>query len=339
MKNARIVMLMPVYNEARHLLRVLQSIARQRFDRRRLFFVAIDGDSDDGSADILRSWFSKTEIQGCVVLNPRRKIPIGLNLGLRLGTDEDIVLRLDAHTVYGKSYIAEAVCALDRASPDVACIGCAQVPIPGTTFRERIIEALYTNPMGLGGADFRVGNDVREVENIYLGIWRPGVLARVGGFNETLEANEDAELSARLRRMGYRILRVPLPCRCIIKRGLIATIRQWNRYGYWRAKMLQRNPECIRARHIASPLAALTAIALACSPMRALLIPAYALYAALVFRYRDKEEPLLVTLAATAYFPWLQFAFAVGMFTGLFTGRGAAWSPSSASAVSAEMRS
>jgi|SRR5579884_212677 len=320
MKFSRVVLIMPVYNEARHLPAVLESIAAQSFDRARLFFVAVDGESQDRSGALLRAWFAASAMPGRVVTNLHRKIPAALNLGLKFATQDDVVLRLDAHTIYGPTYIADAVRMLEQAAPDVACVGCAQVPVTGTTLRERIIEALYTNPMGLGGADFRVGNDVKEVENIYLGAWRPGVLMRAGGFNETMDANEDAELSARLRRMGLRILRAPLPCRCLIKRGLLASIRQWNRYGYWRAKMLQRNPDFIRMRHVVSPAAALAAVILAASPIRLLLIPAYALYGALVFRYRAQGEPLVVTLAAIAYFPWLQFAFATGMLAGMVTG-------------------
>jgi glycosyltransferase involved in cell wall biosynthesis len=298
----------------------LESIAAQSFDRRRLFLVAVDGNSEDGSAGILRDWFARTAIPGQVVSNPRRTIPVALNLGLKVATEQDVVLRLDAHTLYGPSYVEEAVRVLGEAPPDVACIGCAQIPVAGTTLRERIVEALYTNPMGLGGADFRVGTGVRDVENVYLGVWRPGVLQRAGGFNETMEANEDAELSARICRMGYRIVRVPLPCRCLMKRGLLGSIRQWNRYGYWRAKMLQRHPDFIRVRHVVSPAAAVTALVLAISPIRVFLIPAYALYAALVFRYRAQGEPLSVTLGTVVYFPWLQFAFAAGMFAGLLTG-------------------
>lgn len=315
----RVVLIMPVYNEARHLPRVLQSIASQTFDRGRIYFVAVDGNSEDGSIDILRDWLAQSGISGAVLTNPSRRIPVSLNLGVAQATVDDIILRLDAHTVYEPAYVAETVRSLENAAPDVACIGCAQLPLPDGTFADRIVGALYTNPMGLGGADFRVGGDVREVDNIYLGAWRPGLLQLAGGFDETMVANEDAELSARLRRRGYRILRVPLPCRFLVKRGLIASVRQWHRYGYWRAKMLKRNPQFIRRRHVISPAAMLLAVALAISPARALLLAAFCLYSILVFRYRSREEPLLVTLASLLFFPVLQCGYALGMLMGALT--------------------
>jgi glycosyltransferase involved in cell wall biosynthesis len=311
---------MPVYNEAAHLQRVLESISAQTFDRSRLYFIAVDGSSTDDSAAILERWLHSGDIAGVVLSNPQRKIPIALNIALRHASEEDLIVRLDAHTIYEPDYLDDAVRTLEALPPDVGCIGGAHVPIHGATFSQRLVEALYTNPMGLGGADYRFGSGIREVDNVYLGVWRPGLLARAGGFNEALDANEDGEMSARIRDLGYRILRVPLRCRFIINRSPLGAVRQWHRYGFWRSRMLQSNPRFIRRRHVLNPAAALLALALAISPLRLLLVPAFALYCVLVFRMRAKGEPPLVTLATFGYFPALQFGNAIGMFAGLLSG-------------------
>ena len=308
---------MPVYNEARNLPSVLESLDAQTFDRSRACVFVVDGGSTDESAQILRRWLERGTFPGHLLVNPQRKIPISLNIAIRQIPREAIVLRLDAHTVYGASYIEDAVAALEAAPPDVACIGGAQAPLRGTTFVQRIVEALYTNPMGLGGADFRVGNGVRETDSVYLGAWRPGVLASIGGFDEALQANEDGELAARLRKAGLRILRVPLPCRFIINRGLWGSVRQWNRYGFWRAKMLRRHRDAVRVRHVLSCGAAVLVPALLCSPARAVLAAAAAMYGTAVFAARGEDEPFAVTLACVVFFPVLQFAFAAGMLAGL----------------------
>jgi succinoglycan biosynthesis protein ExoA len=317
----RVLIVMPVYNEASHLQNVLDSITRQDFDHRRLYFIAVDGRSSDESPQILKKWLSSGDIDGVALSNPLRNIPVSLNLALQRATADDIVVRLDAHTLYGSRYLSEAIEALEAAPQDVGCIGAGHVPVHCTVFPKRIVEALYTNPMGLGGADYRCGDHVREVDHAYLGVWRPGLLRRAGGFNETLEANEDAEMSARIRALGYRILRVPLPCQFIVNRGPWGAIRQWHRYGYWRAKMLACNPGCIRRRHVIVPLAALFAVALAFSPWRFILVTLFIVYAGLVFRARAKQEPLPVTLATLVFFPALQFAYAVGLLRGLLTRR------------------
>ena len=325
--DALVVIIMPVYNEARHLPDVLASLDRQAFPRERMFLVVVDGNSNDGSSALVREWLATSDIAGCVVDNPRRKIPVALNLALQHADDTDIVMRLDAHTIYSDTYVADAVRSLENAPADVACIGSAQLPVPGTTFEERVVEALYTNPLGLGGADFRLGDDVREVDSVYLGVWRPGILSRCLGFNESMDANEDGELAARLRSMGFRLLRVPLECRFLIKRGVLASIRQWNRYGYFRAKMLQRHPQFIRLRHVAAPAAVLFLGCLLMSPLRLMVLPLFMLYACALFRLRKNREPFAVTLATLAFFPLVQLSFAAGMFGGLLTGRGSDWPP------------
>lgn len=330
----RVAMIMPVYNEARHLAAVLQSIAAQEFDHERMFLVVVDGNSTDSSAEIARAWLATATVDGCVVSNPRRKIPISMNLALQYVSEDDIILRLDAHAIYASTYVAETVKALTNAPADVACVGTVAVPAPGTTFEERLVEALHTNPWGLGGGGCRL-DEVREADSVYLGAWRPGVLIDAGGFNETMEANEDGEVAARVRRLGYRILRVPLPCRFLIKRGVYASLRQWSRYGFWRAKMLQRHPRFVRIRHVAPPAGVVVILALLSSPLRLLLLPAFFVYALFVFRGRGKCEPWLVTLASLAFFPAVQFAWGVGMLAGIATGPGSEWPPSTVRAVSA----
>lgn len=297
--------------------------------------VAVDGGSTDGSAELINAWMGNGGLRGSVLSNPLRRIPISLNLALAHVDENEIVVRADAHTIYGATYVADAVEALTGAPADVACVGGAQLPLRGVTFEQRVIEALYTNPMGLGGASFRRGAGVREADSVYLGVWRPGVLHVAGGFNESMEANEDGELAARLRERGFRIVRVPLPCRFIINRGMRATIRQWNRYGYWRAKMLRRHPRFVRLRHIVTPAAALACAVLPFTPLRTLLLPAFVAYAATIVMGRVKGEPAAVTAASIAFFPLLQCAFAAGMLAGLVSAAASPWPTVSSRATSA----
>src|SRR5579883_1215864 len=97
----RIVLMMPIRNEARHLPRVLESIGNQSFSHNRLYLIVVDGQSDDGSREIAQRFLTTSDIAGCIVDNPRRKIPIALNLALQHTSNRDVVVRLDGHTSYG----------------------------------------------------------------------------------------------------------------------------------------------------------------------------------------------------------------------------------------------
>jgi succinoglycan biosynthesis protein ExoA len=174
--------------------------------------------------------------------------------------------------------------------------------------------------MGLGPADFRSAAageaPVRRVSTVYLGAWRPGILQRFGGFDERWAANEDCELTERLQSAGGAIARIPVRCGRISTRGPLATIRQWTRYGFWRAQTFKRYPRAIRPRHVVAPAALLVASALLASPRRILLVPLYALYGFAVVAFRRAGEPNAITAGSLVFFPLVHVGYAAGLLFG-----------------------
>jgi succinoglycan biosynthesis protein ExoA len=311
-----VALVMPFKDEAERLPAVLASIAAQRYDGGRLRLIAVDNGSRDGGGEIVRWWLERTGMAGEVVDARRPSIPHALNCGLGRVAADEIVVRLDAHTVYGPEYVAAIEQALSSLPGEVWCVGGAPVPGEEPRFGEALHAALFTNPMGLGPAPFRSSADVREVEHVYLGGWRPGVLQRLGGWDERWRANEDCELSARLRAGGGRIVRIPLESRVLITRGPLGAVRQWARYGYWRARTIREHPEVMRGRHLIPPVALLGAAVAAATPLRVALLPAAGLYAAGVIAGRRREEAALVTLASPGFFAAVHVAYALGLLAG-----------------------
>lgn len=316
----RCCLLMPFRNEASSLDRVLDSLARQNADWSRLRFVGIDSASSDASAALVQAWLARHAIRGEVVRIDRPGIPRALNAGIARVAPGEAVVRLDAHTTYAPGYLPTLLHALDQLGEDVWWVGGPQRPARSADdgFGHSLVRALMTNPMGLGGAAWRHANAPRLVDSVYLGVFRPGVLERVGGFDEAWAANEDAELAARIRAAGGLIWYVPAGCDYRITRGPLATLRQWSRYGFWRAHTMVRHPSTVRPRHLAPPLALVVAFALALSPARVALLPLGTAFAALVVRSRERDEPLAVTLASLVYFPCTHVAFAGGLAAGAF---------------------
>lgn len=318
MRRARFCLIMPFRNEARHLATVLDSIALQKVEASRVRLVAVDNGSTDGSGEIVEAWVRRTGFPTTILRVEEPSIPAALNAGIALAADDEIVVRLDAHTIYGEDYLLGIDDAFARLPPDVVCVGGSQAVADAEGFGGSLVAALMTNRMGLGGADFRTSSKSREVDSAYLGAWRPGILSAFGGYDERWRANEDAELAARIREAGGRVWFVPLSSRYQITRGPLATLVQWRRYGFWRARTILRHPRTLRLRHLAPPLALFAALALLISPLRAtLLLPALA-FAALVILFRDPDESPLVTAASIVYFPAAHAAFAIGLLTGVF---------------------
>jgi hypothetical protein len=182
---------------------------------------------------------------------------------------------------------------------------------------------------GVLGSRFGIGNrrlwrrppdglGRRDVETVPFGCFPVDLLREEGGWREDLLTNEDFELNHRLRRRG-RILFDPEIWSVYRPRERYRElVRQYWRYGRWKAAMLKHDPESLRPRQLA-PLALLTAVAFAAIPSpvawaaRAML-GAYALLVVVVTlaaRSGWRVAPLLVTVHA---------AWGAGLVAGVLRG-------------------
>lgn len=319
MDSQRVACIIPFLDEARHLPAVLASLAAQTIERARLYVIGIDNGSSDGSDALFEGWLATEKVAGKLVREPVRSIPRAVNAGIAQTRETDVVVRLDAHTVYAPDYLAVLTEALATLPADVWCVGGAPQPHPAVDgYSQALVAAMYANPVALGPADFRRDHRTAiEVSTVYIGAWRPGVLQRLGGFDERWAANEDCELTERIRATGARIYRVPADLGVIVTRGAVATVRQRARYGYWRMQTLRRYPRAVRARHVLPPLALLAALALAASRWRRLLLPLCGLYAVATIRGRRAGEAPSITAGTLVFFPLLQASYATGLLAGL----------------------
>ncbi len=315
---ARVALVMPMLDEAADLPETLASIQAQTIDKARIRFIAVDGGSKDGSPEIVRAWLARSGIDGEVIVNPRKRIPISLNLGAARAGRDALIVRLDAHTTYGPTYVADVVAAFESGPPDIGNVGCAQIPAPTADFERAVVGELLTHPLGLARIGVRDLRAPAQVETVYLGSWRPGLLFDLGGFDERWSANEDSELEARLRAAGWKLLIVPSENRYKVNRGVRATIRQWGGYGFWRAQTSRRFPHELRARHFIPAVLLLAGVALLFTSWRWLDLVAFACYAAAVVALRDRRYPLGVALGCAFAFPCFQIAWTVGFLRGLF---------------------
>ena len=314
----RVALVMPMLNESVDLPDTLASIAAQTYDKALMRLIAIDGGSIDGSPQIVTDWLASAGIAGEVVANPRRRIPIALNIGAQRAGRECVIVRLDAHTTYDPAYVADVMRAFASGPPELGNVGCAQIPAPTTSYSRAVVGELLTHPLGLARIGVRDLREPVKVETVYLGSWRPGLLFDLGGFDEHWIANEDSELEARLRDAGSTLLLVPSANRYKVNRGVISTIRQWGGYGFWRAQTSRRFPHELRPRHFVPAAVLLVALALLFTPWRIADLGLYLVYAIAVVALRARGTPLRVALGCAVVFPLCQIAWTLGFLRGLF---------------------
>jgi glycosyltransferase involved in cell wall biosynthesis len=316
-QRVRLGLVMPFYNEAASLPETLASIASQTFDHRRIRLIAVDGASTDDSAATVERWLATADIDGLVVGNPKRRIPISLNVGIRHVDPGDLVVRLDAHTTYGPTYLADIVAAFSEGGPDLGCVCGPQLPEARGSFQARVSGILLTHPLGVARLGALKVTHPQFTDTIYLGAWPPGLVQRMGGFDERWIANEDSEFSSRLRAEHLRTLLIPVENRYRVTRGIWSTIRQWAGYGFWRAQTIRRYPAEWRWRHAVVLLGLLVLAAIVISPWRLYLIPAYLLYALAVIVLGARQATFGVNLCACVVFPIIHVSYAINFLRGL----------------------
>lgn len=185
-----------------------------------------------------------------LVDNPAGSTPVGLNLALEK-TSGQVVVRCDAHAVLPPGYVARAVATLNAA--DAVNVGGRQLPRGDSPF-ERAVALAMMSPIGAGDARYRIGGRPGPVDTVYLGVFRREALEAVGGFDETLERNQDYELNVRLREEGGVVWFDPELAVEYRPRGSLATLwRQYYQYGFWKSIVVRAHPRSLRWRQLAPP--------------------------------------------------------------------------------------
>ena len=178
--------------------------------------------------------------------------------------------------------------------------------------------------LGVGGATFRkdVQSEV-EVDTGFTGVMERRTLERLGGWDEGWPINQDAELAARVREDGGRIVCLPELAAGYVPRGSLRGLaRQYGRYGRYRVKTAVRHPNSVRVTHLLPPglaLAALLALAAPTRPARRMARAGLAAYAAalLVTSGRHLRARPLDALLLPAVFATMHLSFGFGVLGGI----------------------
>ncbi len=254
--------LVPVLDEEAHLPVVAPQMLGQRFDGR-LEFLFIDGGSADGTVAAVEA-LARADDRVRLLHNPKGHTPAALNLGLAAARGRYVV-RMDAHTHYPPDYVSTGVRRLQRG--DVAHVSGPQLA-EGYDRGSSLVALALRSRLGVGGAAFRTATEEVEVDSGFLGVWERERVAALGGWDERWVINQDAELAARIRAGGGRIVCVPaMAARYLPRNSLSGLARQYFRYGRYRARTTLRHPASMRRTHLLAPAVVLTlAGALAAPP-------------------------------------------------------------------------
>ena len=237
----------PVLDEERLLPGLLDCLRAQTWPKSAMQVILADGGSKDATLAIART--AAAEFPDFTILhNPGRVAAAGLNRALARARGEHF-LRLDARARPAEDYIEHCVTHLQTGK--WAGLAGAQVAT-GENDAGRAIALALNHPLGAGGARYRQPGASGESETLFLGAYPTRLLQKIGGWDETLAANEDYELNTRLREAGGRLLvAADIRVQYIARDSLAALARQYARYGAWRVATWRKHPRSVRPRHLA----------------------------------------------------------------------------------------
>ena len=261
-----ISVLVPVLNEERHIRETVATMQAQRYDGP-IELLFADGGSEDRTREILLE-LAKRDPSIRVLDNPKRRTASGLNVCLREARGE-FVARMDAHTYYADRYLAAGVERLDRG--DTEWVSGPAVPRPVGAV-SRAVSLALASWLGRGGS--RKWNDEpgegeeRDLDSgVFGGVWRRERLLAAGGWDERWPINQDSEMASRFLREGARLVCLPEMAGYYVPRdSMTGLVRQYYRYGYYRARTFRRHPESMRRSHLIAPGLVLTLIAAVAAP-------------------------------------------------------------------------
>lgn len=259
MTDLTVSVVIPVRDEIARVPEVIANVAAQSL--RPYEVIVVDGASTDGTREWLEERARREDGWLVVVPNPRRIIPVALNLGLAAARG-DLVARMDAHADYPADYL-ERLAGLLTERTDVTGAGSAMTTA-GRGAWGRAIAAVLSRRIGLGGARHRVGGHGGPIEHVFTGCYRRSALDAAGGYDERLLANEDYEMDFRLRAAGGTLwLHPEARSTWYVRKGPAANARQMFRYGFYKALTLRLHPASLRPRQLAPPALVVTLAALA----------------------------------------------------------------------------
>ncbi len=237
---------LPVRNEADHIEACLERLVAQDYPRDHFEILVVDGRSDDGTTEVVRSVQERHPIVALRLLdNPERTVPQALNRAIRVARG-DVILRLDGHTVPANDYVSASVAALEVSG--AANVGGIVEAVGATPFGAAV--ALATrHPLGVGDAKFRSGGAASFVDTVPFGAFRRAVFVRTGLFDESMVRNQDYEMNVRIRAAGERIYLDPAIRFTYTPRGTVRSLaKQYFEYGWWRVETVRRHPSSLRCR-------------------------------------------------------------------------------------------
>ena len=256
MDEVKILTVIPVLDESKHLDRCLTSLRNQTFDSQRHRILVLDGGSIDDSKEIAERHSIQSKNQGGpnieILDNPGIYVSAARNLALENVEDATHMFEIIGHTWVPEDHIQSRIEDLLDAEKSlgrhIGSMGSKIKPSVERNGMPKSIEYALHSPLG-GSGQFANFKGREEAESPAFCLHRVEAVKSIGGWDDRWIAGQDHDLNHRLRENDWLVMRSDVSHVYMSKRSTLSGL--WGmgrRYGYWRMRQLRVYPNRARIR-------------------------------------------------------------------------------------------
>jgi glycosyltransferase involved in cell wall biosynthesis len=252
-------LVLAVRNERKMLPGLIDQLLEQNYPPEFYEILVVDGESTDGTADLIRRRYGDRRVRVRVLDNPQRSVSTGRNRGVRAASGEAIVFLSGHCRIPSKNLLADTAEILETTGAGCLCRP-QPLAVPAETRMGEAIAHARSSRIGRGPVGPEMAGFVDPPG--FAGTYRRSVFDQAGFFDEGFDACAGLDFNERVRQAGIRAYYDPrLAVDEQPPQKLRSLLAEMFHRGRGASRFMRKHPECASPWEIA-PVGILLALLL-----------------------------------------------------------------------------
>lgn len=301
----------PTYNEINHIEQLINFVLNSEPNNKEL--IIVDGNSIDGTAELVKK-YSSDYPNVYYIHNPDKYVPFALNKAIKECRGE-IIVRLDAHSIYGEDYFLKILEKFETTNADI--VGGPYRIAGGTNFQKAVGE-IISSPFGTGNSKVHDITYEGLSDSVAYGAWKKVLFDEIGNFDERLKRNQDDEFHYRAVEAGKKIIISPeIMLWYYPRKNLNSLFKQYYEYGLFKPLVITKIKSGLKIRHLIPSFFVLYLLSFALIFFSKLWLVPILLYMILDFYFSFNSKSILrIKILRVFLTPVIHCAYGIGFLLG-----------------------